>query len=172
VTRCLEVGLLCLVVALSGCSSPAPLTELVVVVDTDLEVPHEIDRVRFEVDSEAVDGQTQTAEVRFSDRSPATLGLVHRSGPLGPLVVTVVGMGRERPVISATARPSFVEGRVMALRLDLLDICLRRFCRGDEICGPEGRCISNDELELTEWRDADPSDADGDGDEGGDDEVE
>jgi hypothetical protein len=128
------------IVLLGGCSQP--LTELVVVVDTDHPVPGELDTVVL-----SVDGPDMPEEpVRVSLTSialPVTLGLVHRGGALGPVTVTASGElgGTER--VRRTARTSFVSGESRVLRIDLVRACDGAACTGETTC-EVGACIGID----------------------------
>lgn len=157
---------------LLSCSSTDPLTELIVVVDTDMSVPAVVDSVRISVDSSAIDGGSSSRTLDLRDDRPATLGLVHRGGPLGPLHIEVVGLQNESTFITRTAEVSFVAKRVRALRMNLLTSCLGVECPDGETCGDSGFCrnetVSADELESwtgdLEPMDADITDGDADSD--------
>lgn len=137
----------------SGCSSPPSPTQLIVVVDTDLIVGREVDSVRFEVDSTEIDGMTRGADIDFARSRPATLSLVHQDGPLGPLVVTAAGLLEDAPVVTRTARVSFVQSSVKVLRLDLWAACRSVTCGEGQTCWDQGACRSVDvgESELIDW---------------------
>lgn len=142
--------LACSSVLLASCSS-SPLTELVIVVDTDLDVPAELDSVRIEVPG----AQQERVTVSFGAGAPrpATLTLVNDRTALGPVNILVTGFAAGGEVIERGATDVFfVRGERRMLRLDLL-----RSCRGVE-CGPEQTCedgacraASVDPGELSEW---------------------
>ncbi|MBO6938703.1 MAG: hypothetical protein JJ863_27290 [Deltaproteobacteria bacterium] len=121
------------------------LTQIMVVVGTDIP---SLTGVRIEVEELAM----ASRDVSFTDGRPATLGLVHRGGSLGPIVVRAHGLdggtvvGPER-----SARVSFVEGEVWVLRLDLLDICRGSSCTGEQTCTGGSSCSSIDDATLEPW---------------------
>lgn len=118
-----------------GCAQP--LTELVVVVDTDYAVPDGLDAVVLEVEGpEAAEPPVRVllAEVGL----PITLGLVHRGGPLGPLRVTAVGERGGVARVRRQARTSFLPHERRELRLLLLRGCEDARCAGDTTCVPGG----------------------------------
>ncbi|MBZ0118994.1 MAG: hypothetical protein K8H88_18505 [Sandaracinaceae bacterium] len=143
--------LLALVFLLSGCTEP--VTEVMLVIDTDLSVPDELDGVNVSV--LGTDGLTKMAvgPITTANDLPRTVALVHRGGPTGPLLVTVTGTLRGGNRIQRRARFSFVPGEIRVLRVDLLRQCLPNElpapCGPDETCGPTGcRAVDVQEQEL------------------------
>jgi alpha-tubulin suppressor-like RCC1 family protein len=132
-----------------GCPAQ-PLTEVIVVIDTNLG-RDVINWVHVEVvESTEIAGQFvrhEPIELPFSaDRQPLAVGLVYRGGPLGPVFVTVRGSltpDGER-VIRRVASFAFMPNEVRVIRLDLLAECLNVSCehRG-ESCLPGGECGGN-----------------------------
>ncbi len=131
------------------------LTQLMVVVDTDFQVPGELDEIRIEVLGPAGDERTVESPI-LADELPMHLAVVHRGGPLGPVSVKVEGFGplmdgRRGVIIQRRALVDFVEGEVRVLQMDLL-----RACRG-VVCSPDtcvdGECRSREvsEDELLPW---------------------
>ena len=47
-------GLVAMVALLAGCAETRELTEVIIVADTDMSIPDEIDSVHFHVDSSAI----------------------------------------------------------------------------------------------------------------------
>lgn len=144
---------------LAGCANES-LTELLVVSDTDLAVPGELDTVRFVV--RGADGTEQRADALWSEGSPrpAVLALVQRNEQSGPLEIDVVGELAGVEVVRRSARVSFVSGRTMMLRMDLLRACAGRACDGDQTCGELGcRALDVASSELAEWSEPSPLDA-------------
>ncbi|NIU69764.1 MAG: hypothetical protein GWN73_32035, partial [Actinobacteria bacterium] len=74
---------------------------------------------------------------------PATVGMVHTTGPLGPVQVTAIGQLRGRDIVGRTASVSFQEGRTLILRIELLRECLDVMCPPMETCAAGG-CRSID----------------------------
>ena len=143
-------ALLALACTAAACSAD-PLTEIVVVADTDLAVPGEIDAIRFRVHGDP--DRTEEAVARIGDGAPrpVTLGLVSESGQ-GTLEVIAIGEREGVEVLRRTARVSFQEGRVVALRMDLLRSCLTASCGAERTCGEAGcRDVEVAPSELIEW---------------------
>jgi hypothetical protein len=139
-----------LLLVLTACT--AEKTELIVAIDTDLDVPGQIDAVR--VDVVGPTGQVRRANgplVGIEDL-PASVGVVYTDGPLGPIQLTVTGLLGSRDLIQRRARTSFVEGQTRVLWLTLFEHCLERSCPLEETCGEQGcRPIEVEEHELTAY---------------------
>ena len=118
----LVAGWLCLIVA--GCT--ATRTEVVVVVDSDIDTPAPLTSIDLTVT--APDGRTmQSAGARLGPDDvplPRTLGLLHERGALGPFTVVARGFrGGSSAVVTRTARFFFQTGRTLVLQMDLLERC-------------------------------------------------
>jgi hypothetical protein len=134
-----------------GCGDPE-LTEILVVADTDLEVPGALSGVRFRVVGPNGDEQAAVADFAAGDPRPAMLALVHRGGPLGPFVVEVIGEGVGDVVVARTAEVSFAPNEVLVLSMHLLASCVSSTCAEDETCGERGcRPRAVERHELTAW---------------------
>jgi hypothetical protein len=111
-----RAGWLCALLALAGCQDP--LTEVVVVIDSDLQVPGDVDSVQFRVD-----------DTQFFDnleRFPASIGVVSQGTRTA--FSFHVTLGRvyppQNPVISRSATGiRFVEGETMMLVVKLPAAC-------------------------------------------------
>lgn len=138
------------VVLLLSCGHE-PITEVIVIVDTDLSVPSELDSIRITVTHDDGASGEALADLAASAPRPAILGLVSRAGE-GVLDVVAVGEHGGREIVRRTARVAFVRGHVVALRMDLWMRCVSRACEAAETCGDSG-CRSIEILpeELTEW---------------------
>src|SRR5688500_12422964 len=93
-----------------ACSSP---TELVVVVDSDLAVPAELDAVRVRItgpSGRAMDA-TQSLGGTADPPLPLTLGVTSAAGSLGPIDVDVEGLLDGAAVVERTARTSLLAGQ-------------------------------------------------------------
>ncbi len=129
---------LALATALSGCASKAaPLTQLSVRVDSDLDVPAEIDRVKIAVTGLTA-GQSSSADL-LQQGFPRKLTLVHDGGPLGPITVTASGWLGGTKVVEQAARASFVQNKTSQLSIRLDRACLSRFCDSGQTC-KQGSC--------------------------------
>jgi hypothetical protein len=151
-----------LLLALASCSSP--VTELVVVVDSDHTVPSELDAITIEVTEPSGMVESRTADLGATPL-PITLGLTHRGGPLGTVGIVVRGQLGPDMVVTRTIRTSFVAGESRLVRLDLLRRCEDATCSGEETCDENG-CVAIDvpgsslpRFEVVERLDAAPVDA-------------
>jgi len=135
------VGAITLLVA--GCT--ADVTEIVIEVRSDLEVPAELDRVRIDV-SRPMQAPTM-ADAYLADEGlpplPRTLTIVHRGGSLGPIDVDVHGMSGDTIVVSRRLRLSFDEGRTTRYVVTLSADCVAVDCPADHTCD-HGACRSID----------------------------
>ncbi len=124
----------------ASCSND--LTQLVVVVDSDLAVPGELDHVAVMV---TVGSRTQTAEgvIRSASELPQIVNLVHREGPLGPVDVRATGTHLGTGVIVREARAFFVSGETRVLRIELDRACIGVTCGAGMTCAA-GSCRSVD----------------------------
>jgi hypothetical protein len=139
--RGLRIAAIASVFAL-GCSSS--LTELIVVVDSDLAVPGELQRVTLEVTGPSGNKALEDAAVDLAmDGAPAlplTLSLTPGSDALEPVTITAVGTGPAGRV-ERTVVTGFVRGERRVVRLWLLRACLGVDCTTGETCGDDGICV-------------------------------
>jgi len=172
----------CVVVAvLSWCSEPR--TEVIVVVDSDLDVPGELSSVVVQATSPSGEQSEATGVLATAADLPTTVGLVHTDGPLGPFSVRAVGMNGDAEVVERNARFSFVEHQTLTLVMHLARSCVGEDCGADMTCSEAGcRSIDVDRDELAVWTGTPPrlegsqtdadadidADSDGDGDGDGD----
>ena len=118
-----------------ACASP---TEIVLVIDTDLTVPVDIDQVEV-----AIMGSQAAAPIRIdltapgSPTFPLTLGLIPADGP-GPVRVSVIGSSQFKPVVQQDVATTFVDGSMRMLRMVLLRSCSGITCTADNTCGADG----------------------------------
>lgn len=152
-----RLALVSLLALAASCSDPS-LTELLVVVDTDMDVPEQLQRVTFRVQGPDGAQQAALADLATGNR-PAVLGMVHRGGPLGPFLISVTGeRASGETVRQRRARVSFVEGRAMMLRMDLYRACDESVvCDAEQTCAA-GECRSIDvaQDELVDWSENPP----------------
>ncbi|MEM9191645.1 MAG: LamG-like jellyroll fold domain-containing protein [Myxococcota bacterium] len=139
----------CAVLAQLGCSTD-PLTEIVVVVDSDLAAGDEINEVRIEVEGLGPERQEARAAIGSDVDLPVVTGLVYRGGPLGPIAVTASGVMGGEEVLSRKAEVSFRSEESLLLRLDLVRSCLPTACPAGETCGEAG-CESVERVALPVW---------------------
>jgi hypothetical protein len=154
----IHTRMIALSIALAGCAV-TPRTEVIVVVDTNLRGPGGIDTIFIDVT--APDGTTtQSAIARLGVGEallPRTLGLLHERDRLGPYTVSARGNTGGALRVARTARFSFVPGRTLVLRMDLLASCEGHACSAGQTCGESGcRSIDVAPGELLEWNGAAP----------------
>lgn len=136
--------LLCALACLSACQSETVArTELLLVVDTDLRVPDQLDRLDVHVEGPA--GVAQDTSAALADDNnplPRSVALVHEGGPLGPVHATVRGTLAGVVVLTREARLSFIAGKTLVLPMHLTSRCVGVTC-GDLTCSEAG-CTSID----------------------------
>jgi hypothetical protein len=138
---------------LLSCSQEAPRTQLIVVVDSNLEIPSELEEIEV-VATGPKDARHEATAVLGADHEslPRFLALAYESGELGPITIQVRGKLSDDVVLSRAAEVSFVRGRSLVLPLHLARSCLNVRCPRDQTCTERG-CESPtlDESELEEW---------------------
>ncbi|MCC7542209.1 MAG: hypothetical protein IT379_38680, partial [Deltaproteobacteria bacterium] len=119
--RAIAVVLASLVaVALAGCDEE--LTQIMLVVDTELDVPDEVDSVVIRVTGPS--GREREASASLETTRPVTLALVPADVQAGGSVAIHVAMRREGDLVAErVATTSFVDGRVSQL-----GVCVDRAC--------------------------------------------
>jgi len=128
-------------------------TEVLVVTDSELAVPSELDQLHVVVT--APDGTTQESVASLGPGEPSLprrLGLVHEGGPLGPFTVLVEGRLADAVVLSREARFEFQAGETRVLQMHLLRSCVGVTCPSGQTCG-ETACRTNDvgSGDLSPW---------------------
>jgi len=144
-------------VAALGCaSSDVERTEILLVVDSDLAVPDELDELAMHI--EGPGGVVQDAVAKLAEAPlPRSLGLVRKQGALSPLNIQVTGRVAGRAIVQRTATLAFVEGRTLVLPLHLVRSCVSRAC-GEQTCSERG-CVdvALDPQSLAEWSGREPT---------------
>jgi hypothetical protein len=143
--------------ALGACQQP--VTELVVVVPSDLVAPDEIDEIRI-----AATGASDTSDAPFAHASlakrddlPITVGLLGTGAARVEVVVTGRRAGAD--VLTRRAKTAFVGGETRTLVVPLVARCLGVVCGGaTEVCGDSG-CAAADvaPAALAPWTGKPPS---------------
>jgi hypothetical protein len=116
-------------------------SEVVLVVDTDLSVPDEMDVVRFEIRGPELTSREIDVDLTRDSAPdfPLTLNL-RAADQLEPLVVAAVGLHGGSEVVRHAAATGFVDGESLMLTLELLRVCLGVTCGAGETCGADGAC--------------------------------
>jgi hypothetical protein len=149
--RRLAVVLIGLLLGLLLGACTASRTEVVLVVDTDLQGTGGIDNIVVEVTNPGSIVTRSTARLGAGEPPlPRTLGLVHEDGPLGPFFVRVIGKIGSAERVERVARFTFQDGCTLVLRIDLVAACEGVVCAAGQTCAPGG-CRSVDVGELPEW---------------------
>ena len=139
--------ILTLAALLLGCTEERP-TEIVAAVASDLQIPAELDGLRLTVEHR---GATQAQHFYILDprrpafhKLPATLGIMAGGDPSLPVTVTVEGSRAGSGVVQRRARLSFIERKILLLRMDLLRACAGRVtpCPTGKSCMEGGVCRS------------------------------
>jgi hypothetical protein len=147
----LALGLLFL-----GCASPS-ITQLIVVVDTDLEMPSEIDHLSIAVTGPSRMSIEQEAALTGQEALPFTLTVVPNGDALGPVEILVSasrGTGAT-PVITRRASVTLVRGETRVVLLHLVRTCIAVTCAASETCTESG-CARVDQTPLYPWSGAPP----------------
>jgi hypothetical protein len=137
-----------------SCAAPElPRTELLVVVDTDLELGSELDALRIEVTGPGDATRSAAAQLDPGSELPQSLGLVHEQGALGPIRVLVLGLLGDQEIVRREAELSFIGDKTLTLPLHLVRACVARDCGEAETCSEHG-CIGVevDATRLGEWQ--------------------
>jgi hypothetical protein len=125
----------------AACEEDAkPLTQIVVVVDSDLPVPDVLDALHMEVSGTKPMPEIDTP-LDADHTLPRTLGLVYSGGKLGPLRVLARGMRHGDMVVERMADVTFQKDRTVKLALALTHECVQKpACPEDQTCD-HGECV-------------------------------
>lgn len=134
---------------MSACGR-APATELVVVVDSDLGIPAEMDAVRVRVTRPDRTMADQTQPLTGASDLPLTLGIVADGASLGPIDVVAEGVLRGTVVVSRSARTTLVRGETRVLTLYLVRSCIGTTCPAGQSCTEHG-CAPLEVVTLPPW---------------------
>lgn len=154
---CGGLALLASLAALPAAGCEDDLTQIVVVVNTDLRVGEEIDVVAVEIDARAAGGERQRFEESLGGASalrlPATLSVVRSDGDVsGPVRVTAEALLGGTSVVRRQAEVRFDPGRSRTLELDLLSCCVGVACGEGQTCGERGcTAVALGPLDLPPW---------------------
>jgi len=117
-------------------------TEIVLVVDTTLAVPAELDGVTIDVSGPTTMERKLATLGPTGTALPLTLGLTRADGAaLGPLSIVVLGQRAGGEIVRRVVRTEFVEGQSKLLRVVLVADCLApRDCGAGNTCSELG-CV-------------------------------
>ncbi|MEM9072039.1 MAG: hypothetical protein AAGE52_26270 [Myxococcota bacterium] len=131
---------------LLAASCGGDLTELVLVLDTDLMVPSELELIDLRIEGPTGEPVVDTrVDFRREDAPtlPLSLGLVLDGSDPDPVVVTARGT-TTTGTIERTIVTSFVRNSSRALPLRLQASCEGQVCDASMTCGDSGECESPD----------------------------
>lgn len=138
---------LALLVTTACSQEPKPLTQLVLVADTDVA---SVDAVQFLIRSD--DGaRSEMSTVPRNGTDSAYVSVVREEGPLGPLLVASFALQNgERTGLVRVQRVSFVPDQTRVVKLHLAASCIGKSCAESDTCSETG-CVPIDESELSPW---------------------
>lgn len=149
-----------LVLSVLACAQDVkPRTELVVVVDSDLEVPQQLDEIVIATQGPGSQQREASAALGPKEpRLPRSLTLDYQQGELGPIAITVTGKLDGDTMVAREADVSFVAGRTLVVPMHLARRCRDVRCGRDETCTESG-CADRalDEDALDEWNGEKPT---------------
>ena len=138
--RVAHAGAVLAVFALCGCATE--LTEIIVIVDSELAVPGELDEIV--VTTEGASGLPKGASANLAGAGaasmPVTVGLRPGGAYDGPVTIRVRGRHAGDERVSAQVHTRFIAGARLVLRIDLASECVRILC-GDEATCRNGFCV-------------------------------
>lgn len=132
--RAALVALVCL-----GCDPVPPRSQIVVVVDSDLVVPEELDTVTLEIQRPSRPTQGPFVQLvdpakRLAVPLPLTVTLVDREPTDEPVTIVVRGVRRADERLVHVARTRFVEHEIRALCVRLERACVDVACAQGQTC--------------------------------------
>ena len=134
---------------LVGCAPSA--TQLIVVVDTDLRIPMELDEIRLTVTGPSGTMETETSRPITAAMLPMTVAVIPDADELGPIEVVAEGRLGGTFVLDRSATTSLVRGESRVLTLHLLANCEGVDCGSASLsCGEDG-CAPRDVVDLPPW---------------------
>lgn len=142
--------------ATGGCSGKKN-TEIMVGVQTDVRIPKDIDEVQLQVFVDGVVVFDPRSAVGDGQASlPGSFGIVAGSDRGTPIVVEVIGYGKDIRRVIRRARLTFVQGKTIFLRMPLKFACYEATeCPADQTCiGGECKSADVDSALLPEYTSA------------------
>ena len=123
---------------LAACSGP---TQLIVSVDTDYDVPGEIDAIELRVTGPSGTTRSATEALQGASDLPQTLTVVPSGDALGPVEVVAIGTKDGAEVARQRAVVTLESGRSLSIRLFLGRACAGVSCDASETCRC-GACVA------------------------------
>ena len=146
-----------LVVVMLGLAAPGcePLTQIVLVVDTDMNVPYDLDKLAITIEG-TPPGRTFMIP---ANGFPLTLGMVPATkDTVTPVTVTIAATVLDAPVLTEKVHTEFVPDQSRMMRIVLSTACLPVTCDVSETC-EAGVCqpIDRPGTSLPAWSGAAPA---------------
>ncbi len=148
--RILISSLLFLTCGLTGCKSPP--TQIVLVVDSDLKIPQNINTLEIKVfkGSDQFEKDPLFFKNYLLDRNhkdaialPGSLALTAKPDSHKPILIMTTGKLNQEKVVERKARLPFVTQRALLLDMSLLESCAFIFCSKETTC-INGQCVGID----------------------------
>lgn len=160
-TKSVIVGLLAAFLTLTGCGKSAA-TAIVVIVDTDMAVPAELDGLTI-VASGPTGMMANLAQPLAADSptAPYVFTIAPVNNDASAVDLTVTGTLAGGTVVTRQVRTTFIKGKTLQLFIFLRALCGTRSCPG-QTCGNDGSCasIDMDPTALPEFSGQVPTDLD------------
>lgn len=135
-------------VAVFGCAHPG-VTQLIVVADTDLAIPGDVDRIAIDVSGPSGMHASEMQTLRGTETLPFTLTVVPSSGVLGPVTIVASAAHAGTDVVSRRATVTLVQGETRVVLMHLVRTCIGTTCPMGQTCTERG-CAST-ESPLYPW---------------------
>lgn len=143
-----SIAILC---AALGCDPADDATEVVLVVDSDLATPDELDAIQVTVTDPLGNTMSSRADLGVGEaRLPRTVGILNDTQRLGPYTVDVRAVKNSAIIVRRRAVFSFERDRIRRLRINLLRACGGVVCSGEQTCLDDGSCGST-AVSLDDW---------------------
>ncbi len=128
---------------LLGSCAKNELTEIVVVVESDLPVPAAIDEISLQIEGPAGIPTSSSAMLTGPNSVflPVTLGLRPNTPGNSAVTIRAAGLLSGTRRVFAEVRTSFIEGRRLVVRIVLASACVGVVCAEGETCSPSGACV-------------------------------
>lgn len=150
VWRSSVLAALCALALSCGSQKQAPLTEIMVVVRSNIST---LSQVQISVDGLEMH-QSASAMLDAKHKLPRTLGIAYEGGPIHPIIISATGYEGAAAVVERKASVSFVPNRNVTLVLDLVGVCAHHTaCPAEQTCGNDGNCgtATVDGKKLQDW---------------------
>ncbi|MCK6588014.1 MAG: hypothetical protein L6Q76_10560 [Polyangiaceae bacterium] len=151
-TRCLAALAAAFLPAVGALSCSADTGELIVVVQTDMELPKDIDTVRIEITSFGIPYLQQSYENLGGDRGiklPATLGITTDNDSSRPVNIRIIAFRDQQPRVLREATTTIPSDRIATFHMPFSFLCDGRAKESDGVivndgCATDETCVAGD----------------------------